>query len=539
MVPVAGSASDAEAAADPVIARRHAGIVERLTDLLEIAGSRLDNQRAWRLLPRRAQRALEAAQGPTSDLPSRLSDLYDNTVSLGSFVAQDDAFGADSSAMDSPLDPAIRRALVDYLALAAPWLRNFPSVLQWDSARQDFLARPELFEPARASLDAAREFFSIAAAVHALSREDAERGALPLETATRPGVLAEKAGYRGVANARRLLTQSSALVAGFLAGAVAPGVATPSDLEKHLAALLAKGEQQALELAQGFADDLKAAVANVVVQNRKRRVEGGGAAPAILGTRDAGPAWPPRTALAVWRDSAPGLPAEVFAEMVTLPAGRFIMGAPEAEEDSRPNERPQREVSVPSFGLGRFAVTFAQWDAARASGAELPEAADEGWGRGDLPVINVSWQDAQAYCAWLNRRLGLVRLYRLPTEAEWEYACRAGTTTAFSFGPTISPAQANYHGKRTVAVGSLPGNAWGLHEMHGNVWEWVEDVYRGSYADAPTDGSQAVRDDAAAPRVLRGGSWDSGPGDWRSAFRSWSNPDLRDVDVGFRLARTL
>ena len=262
--------------------------------------------------------------------------------------------------------------------------------------------------------------------------------------------------------------------------------------------------------------------------------------------------WPPRTALAVWRDSAPGLPAEVFAEMVTLPAGRFIMGAPEAEEDSRPNERPQREVSVPSFGLGRFAVTFAQWDAARASGAELPEAADEGWGRGDLPVINVSWQDAQAYCAWLNRRLGLVRLYRLPTEAEWEYACRAGTTTAFSFGPTISPAQANYDGNytygggrkgkyrdRTVAVGSLPGNAWGLHEMHGNVLEWVEDVYRDSYADAPTDGSRAVRGDAAAPRVLRGGSCFNLPRSLRSAYRSRGNPDSRNCSVGFRLARTL
>ena len=161
--------------------------------------------------------------------------------------------------------------------------------------------------------------------------------------------------------------------------------------------------------------------------------------------------------------------------MVTLPAGRFVMGAPEDEEDSEASERPLHEVWVPLFGIGRCAVTFAQWDAARAAGAALPEAGDEGWGRGDRPVINVSWHDAQAYCAWLNERLGLAGAYRLPTEAEWEYACRAGTVTAFSFGPTISPEQANYDGnftygggrkgnyrRRTVEVGSLPGNAWGL-----------------------------------------------------------------------------
>lgn len=201
--------------------------------------------------------------------------------------------------------------------------------------------------------------------------------------------------------------------------------------------------------------------------------------------------WPPRTPFSVWRDRSPDLSEAALPEMVTLPAGDFLMGAPAEEAESRDNECPQRRVRVPSFALGRCGMTFAQWDAACDAGAGLRWPGDRGWGRGDRPVINVSWHDAQAYCTWLNGRLGLKGAYRLPTEAEWEYACRAGTVTPFSFGATISTDQANYNGNhiygaghkgiyrwRTVPVGSLPGNAWGLHEMHGNVWEWVEDAYK-------------------------------------------------------------
>jgi formylglycine-generating enzyme required for sulfatase activity len=238
--------------------------------------------------------------------------------------------------------------------------------------------------------------------------------------------------------------------------------------------------------------------------------------------------------------------------MVTVPAGRFVMGSPEGEDGHDSDEEPVREVTVPMFGLGRTAVTFAQWDAANAAGAGLVVPEDRGWGRGDRPVINVSWADAVAYCAWLNGGLGKAGAYRLPTEAEWEYACRAGTKGAFSFGATITPEQVNYDGnytygrgpkgeyrERTVPVGSLPGNDWGLHEMHGNVWEWVADAYVASYADAPLDGSKAVDGDAAAPRVLRGGSWNYFPRSLRSASRSRNSPDYRNGTIGFRLARTL
>jgi formylglycine-generating enzyme required for sulfatase activity len=163
-------------------------------------------------------------------------------------------------------------------------------------------------------------------------------------------------------------------------------------------------------------------------------------------------------------------------------------------------------------------------------------------------VVNVSWQDAQAYVSWISKQIG--KPYRLPTEAEWEYAARAGTTTPFSFGETISTTQANYDGRyfygrgskgeyrrQTVPVGSLPANPWGLYEMHGNVWEWVEDCWQ-SYQGAPQD-SRVWVEASCTERVLRGGSLNNRPKDLRSAIRIWAGPDFRNYDLGFRVARTL
>jgi len=265
--------------------------------------------------------------------------------------------------------------------------------------------------------------------------------------------------------------------------------------------------------------------------------------------------WPPRRALSQWREPIPGLSEEAWPDMVTIPAGSFLMGAPEGEEGSRDDERPQRVVTVPRpFALGRVAVTFAMWDAAVAAGFAPPKGAerlyDQGWGRAQRPVINVIWDDAQAYCAWLNERLGLPSgTYRLPSEAEWEYSCRAGTTTPFSFGETISAEQVNYNAsivfgagrkgdyrEQTLPVGSLPSNLWGLHEMHGNVWEWVEDAY-GPYPAGPTDSCPLVHANSRG-RVLRGGSWYDFPLLFRSANRVGDRFGNRDDNVGFRLART-
>lgn len=203
-------------------------------------------------------------------------------------------------------------------------------------------------------------------------------------------------------------------------------------------------------------------------------------------------------------DGVPGWPAPV---MVAIPPGRFHMGAAEGEEGASKDEFPQHEVRIDyPFALGEHTVTFAEWDAALAAGAQLEKPDDVGWGRDRRPVINVSWENAQAYLAWLNERLGLEGrpdAYRLPSEAEWEYACRAGTATPFSFGQTISKSQAQFsEGKfgsadQTAAVGSFPANPFGLYDMHGNVWEWCADGWHDDYTGAPTDGSVWDGEDAS------------------------------------------
>ncbi len=231
--------------------------------------------------------------------------------------------------------------------------------------------------------------------------------------------------------------------------------------------------------------------------------------------------------------------------MCFIPGGRFLMGSPETEENHQANER-QHEVEVASFAMGKFAVTFADYDRfAVATGRAKPN--DEGWGRGKRPVINVSWHDAVAYADWLTALTG--EAYRLPTEAEWEYACRAGTTTPFHTGETISTDLANYndeytYGKgkkgiyreKTVEVGQFPANAWGLHDMHGNVWEWTASVYDEQYGGAELVGNK----DANHPLSLRGGAWNSfNPQNLRCSARYGGTPSNGNYFWGFRLARTL
>ena len=242
-------------------------------------------------------------------------------------------------------------------------------------------------------------------------------------------------------------------------------------------------------------------------------------------------------------------------QMIAIPPGRFRMGAPASEKGSLDRERPTQDITIAhAFAMGSCAVTFAEWDAALAAGAKLNKPEDRGWGRGARPVIHVSWEDAQSYIAWLNQRAGLAGrkdAYRLPTEAEWEYACRAGTTTPFSFGETISTAQANHNGnytygsgpkgeyrQQTLPVGSFPPNPFGLYDMHGNVREWVEDCWRNSLTGQPADGA-AYTTQGCSYRVNRGGSWFYGPQNLRSADRGWNAPTDRDDILGFRLARTL
>jgi formylglycine-generating enzyme required for sulfatase activity len=225
--------------------------------------------------------------------------------------------------------------------------------------------------------------------------------------------------------------------------------------------------------------------------------------------------------------------------MVVIPAGSFMMGSPENEVLRSNNEGPQHRVSfTQQFAVGKFSVTFDEWDGCvRDGGCNKYRPRDEDWGRGRRPVINVSWDDAKAYLAWLSHRTG--KNYRLLSEAEREYVTRAGTTTENWTGASITKSQANFSTNSTVPVDSFQPNPWGLYQVHGNVWEWTEDCWNVSYHSAPADGTAWTSGDCSR-RVLRGESWyRSGGWDLRSADRHYSTSAIRHYIIGFRVARTL
>ena len=275
------------------------------------------------------------------------------------------------------------------------------------------------------------------------------------------------------------------------------------------------------------------------------------------------------------------LHADGEAEALTLlwiPPGRFWMGSPATEQERRDSEGPQHLVQLQGFFMSQTPITQAQWREV----AGWKEGPGEQWGRelkldpsrfqskgekknkvvrllegesnnDQHPVENVSWWEAMEFCHRLSKRTG--RTYTLPSEAQWEYACRAGTTTPFHFGDTISPELANYRGdvayadgpqgvyrEQTTPVGMFPANAWGLHDMHANVWEWCQDEWHESYEGAPTDGRAWVdaaerenSNESKKRRLLRGGSWNGFPWNCRSACRNLNQPDDANYDVGFRV----
>jgi formylglycine-generating enzyme required for sulfatase activity len=230
-------------------------------------------------------------------------------------------------------------------------------------------------------------------------------------------------------------------------------------------------------------------------------------------------------------------------EMVVLPAGAFTMGSFATEKGRCRKEEPQHEVTIARpFAVSKFELTFAQWEACVSFGG-CPQASDSGYGRGARPIINVTWDDARQYVTWFSKMAG--KPYRLLTEAEWEYAARAGSTTAYFWGDDIGVGNANCNGcggewdnRETSPVGSFKPNAFGLYDMHGNVWEWVDDCYHDNYSGAPTDGSSWTAGDCSR-HVVRGGSRRSDPRDIRSAHRVWDTAGDRSGAMGFRVGRTL
>jgi formylglycine-generating enzyme required for sulfatase activity len=228
-------------------------------------------------------------------------------------------------------------------------------------------------------------------------------------------------------------------------------------------------------------------------------------------------------------------------EMVSIPPGESRTGDIQGSGDA--DEQPVHWVRIPRpFAMGRYEVTFDEYNVfARATGRKQP--ADEGWGRRRRPVINVSWEDARAYAQWLSEQTG--KRYRLPTEAEWEYAARAGKETTYWWGNEVGKNRTNCAGcgsqwdnKQTAPVGSFAPNPWGLHDTVGNVYEWVQDCWHENYAGAPEDASKAWEEGGNCNlRVIRGGSWYDRPRYVRSAYRGGNGPDYRGSGLGFRLAQ--
>ena len=250
----------------------------------------------------------------------------------------------------------------------------------------------------------------------------------------------------------------------------------------------------------------------------------------------------------------------VFLKLRPIPAGTFLMGSPTDEPEAMEREWPQHEVTLQSFFLGMYPVTQAQWRvvASQFDRVDIDLNPDPAHFKGDnRPVEWVSWDEATEFCQRLSRRSG--KDYRLPSEAQWEYACRAGTTTPFYFGETIDATLVNYRAQdletkdktypgiygrgsygefreQTTDVGSFPPNRFGLYDMHGNVWEWCEDDWHSNYQKAPNDGGAWVDENRTETRrLLRGGSWNYDPRYCRSAVRYYIRRDDRDDDIGFRV----
>jgi formylglycine-generating enzyme required for sulfatase activity len=228
----------------------------------------------------------------------------------------------------------------------------------------------------------------------------------------------------------------------------------------------------------------------------------------------------------------------ITLEMVQIPGGSFMMGSPASEKGRTQDESPQHQVNVPAFSMGKYVVTQEQYQQIIGKNPSSFKGAKR-------PVEQVSWKNAVDFCLKLSQQTG--REYRLPSEAEWEYACRGGTTTPFHFGETITTELANYDGtytyasepkgkylQKTTDVGSFPPNAFGLYDMHGNVWEWCQDDWHNNYIDAPKDGS-GWTSRSGNTKLLRGGSWFSNPENCRSAYRHYNNLGHSTYNIGFRV----
>ncbi len=292
------------------------------------------------------------------------------------------------------------------------------------------------------------------------------------------------------------------------------------------------------------ADELGAVLDKMICQGTKKRYQSVGEVWQALGfaVQAQSPSAPPPSRQTIIQPAQPKvsrsggfierLPDGVMLEMVQLPAGSFMMGSPDSDGMAYHAEKPQHQVNVKAFAIGKYPVTQAQYVAVMGRNPSYFT------GDPNCPVECVSWDDATKFCEKLSQLFG--KQYRLPSEAEWEYACRAGTTTRYYFGDDANQLgdyawYESNSGGVTHRVGQKKPNPWGLHDMHGGLLEWCLDHWHDSYNGAQTDGSAWITGGDSSYRVLRGGSWDDNPGDCRSALRFRFRPDVRDLDYGFRV----
>lgn len=503
-------------------------------------------------------RAPEAGRGPDQDAPGRGLDVHAVAVMAYRMLSGRLPFGDGQAGREIPARP-------DGLNEA-----------QWEALQTGFAAnaaaRPgsvsellERLEQARGPSEADLRAQEAAEQAARAEREtmDAEAQRRARETEARRRVEAEaRAAAQAALDRQRREQERLARLAAEEARRV-----RKEELRRQLAerrVLEAEKARQEAEQVQRKQAQARAAAA-YLAQQQRARVEQAARKQAELEELMPTPSSPVADLEGVLRDRFLDVDAK-GPELVLLPTGRFQMGSPEHERKIAmeagsqkgwlARELPQQWVGIDKpIAMGRYPVTVGEWRAfVRATGWRQSGEVDweaPGFHQTDAhPVVGVNWYDAQHYLRWLSEATG--RSYRLPSEAEWEYACRAGTRTAFSFGDGISTDQANYDGnftwnggargeyrRGTTPAGMFPANPWGLFDMHGNVWEWVQDVVHDNYEGAPLDGSAWEEGGDQARRILRGGSWLYNPRYLRSALRNGFSAALSNDIVGFRVVREL
>ena len=523
LVPAAEGAEADDAVAADASTQRSQGVVRNKADTLarlaNQLGNRLDSD--WTGIAAAAREFADEMAKPTKMLAAEIDPLWHMFLRLSLFLAMDERAMNRRNGETAPLPAPLHRALSDLVGSAAPWLRRFPTARGMDDQRRasgaDRADMTETMGLAEALIAAARDEPLIPSSAAKRLSDSVKMGQDPSVPGDKAAAESENAIYN-------LFVKMGSTAAGAMLGDLRFGSEADRALHGHIKHVLRAIEDHpriGAYLKARFPDDLRHAFEQLMREAKE--------SPGAFEI-------PPE------REEGSG-PSVAGPDMVRIPAGKFMMGVPQEESDgpegwgaSDDDSRPVHEVTFARpFLLGKYPVTVGEYAAFAGDTGRTPEP--PAFPQTDRhPAVNVSFAGAVAYTEWLSERTGL--RYRLPSEAEWEYACRAGTTTARWWGDGFDPSKANKNDQGTTAVDHYDPNPWGLHDTIGNVFEWVADPMHDNYVDAPSDGSVWTTGGSDDSRVVRGGAWDNGVRVLRSGYRYWNLDGARPW-VGFRLARTL